>query len=43
MKLSFFKAPESYSAYTFWRACHQRWALMVMLGSLAFALGKIFG
>jgi hypothetical protein len=44
MKLSFFKAPnDSYSDYTFWRSRHQLYAMYVMLGSLAFALGQIFG
>ncbi len=39
-KLKFFTAPRRFSDYTFWRMCHHEKALLVMLGALAWTIGR---
>ena len=38
MKLSFFKVPQDYSDYTFWRSEHHRYALYTMFGAFVYSL-----
>jgi hypothetical protein len=42
MKLKLFKAPANYSDYTFWRASHQRWAVITMVCAAVYAINILF-